>query len=329
MDDKGRMFCYLWEELVEKDGKLVPQGECKFGERWVFPDQNPEKEVHKRVRSSLGVRKDVYDEGRIRVLPAWDMSVLAERFGRNYKGARFDDFFRERIGYRKGTTGEIHTLPADEFRILVNKEIAKLNGPLPVANLSTLQMLTAEDILESFDNGNKVILADLAARFGKTIASAAIAVELDVDLVVIASYVKTVFTSFAGDLTSFEQFAHYVHVDTQDKDYQQKVEAALAEGKKVIAYVSMHQSINRIERVKFLFDLDIETFLIVDEADFGIHRSGQAKLLAESVSDKTKVLLMTGTNSDRSVTYWNVDDVFSVTYPEMLVQKRETMAEIA
>lgn len=322
----GKMFCYLWEELIEKDGDLVPSGECKFGERWVFENQDPEKEVRKRIRDSLGVRKDVYDDGRIRLARFWDMSELAERVGRNYKGAKFDDYFREEIGYRKGTTGEIHTLPAAEFKILVNKQIAKMEGPLPVAALSTLQMITAESIIDSFNSGSKVILADLAARFGKTIAAGAMAVEMESDLVVVASYVKTVFTSFAGDFTDFQQFSHYVHVDTQDNDYQKKITDAFAEGKKVVAYVSMHQSINRLNRIKFLFDLNVDTFLIIDEADFGIHREGQAKLLADAVSDKTRVLLMTGTNSDRSVTHWHVDDVFSVTYLEMLVQKRETMA---
>ena len=44
---EDKMYCYLWEEIEHL-------GECKFGERWVFAGQDPEKEVRKRVRESLG-----------------------------------------------------------------------------------------------------------------------------------------------------------------------------------------------------------------------------------------------------------------------------------
>jgi len=36
---------------------------------------------------------------------------------------------------------------------------------------------------------------------------------------------------------------------------------------------------------------------------------------------------MTGTNGDRAVTHWNIDDTINVTYPELIIQKNATIAE--
>ena len=55
------MYCYLWEEI----GDIT---ECKFGERWVFAGQDPEEQCRMRIRDSMGVRKDLYDEGKVRLI---------------------------------------------------------------------------------------------------------------------------------------------------------------------------------------------------------------------------------------------------------------------
>jgi len=181
----------------------------------------------------------------------------------------------------------------------------------------------AEEVIEMFDD-SQIILAELCARFGKTIWSAAVATEMDADIVVVASYVKTVFTSFATDITSFEQFAHYVHVDCGDADYQEKIEDALQNGQKVFAYLSLANSTKRQARIDFLFCWDVNTMLIVDEADFGAHTAKQADPLIEAVGTDVKTIIMTGTNSDRAVTHWKIDQITSVTYPELLMQKAES-----
>jgi len=312
------MYCYLWEELAHI-------GECKFGERWVFAGLDPEKDIRKRIRTSLGVRKDIYDQGGVRLVAFWNVTELAEKVGRNFKQARMDDWLREQIGYRKNATGEIHSLSGDEMQIKVNQLLQKLNQPLMTAELSSKQYEVAEEVIEMFED-SQIILAELCARFGKTIWSAAVATEMDADIVVIASYIKTVFTSFATDLTSFEQFARYVHVDCGKADYQEKVEEALQDGQKVIAYLSLANSTKRQERIDYLFCWDVNTMLIVDEADFGAHTAKQADPLIEAVGTDVKTIIMTGTNSDRAVTHWKIDKMTSVTYPELLMQKKETQS---
>ena len=218
---EDKMYCYLWEDIDDDN-------ECKFGERFVKAGQNPEKECAKRIRQSLGVRKDRYDEGKIRIVSIWDVSTIGNSVGKNRKGGKLDDFLRAKIGYRKGSTGEVHTLSGDEMKIKVNKVVSKFGQDLIVAGLSTKQYEIAEEVIDLFNTSSRVVLAELCARFGKTIWSASVAVEQEVDVVIVASYVKTVFTSFASDLTSFEQFAKYVHVDTSDDNYQERIDTALA-----------------------------------------------------------------------------------------------------
>jgi len=313
---RGRMFVYLWVDA------RTPT-ESKFGERFVLPDQDPERSCKKRIRESVGVTKHLIDEDVIQLIQFWDVSELANKIGRNHKGAKMDDWLREQIGYRKGRS-EFHKLSGEAMKLKINELLTKLGQPLPYADLSSKQYEVAAEVLEFFKLGKQVIMAELCARFGKSIWSAAVAVEQESELIIIASYVKTVFASFATDLTSFLQFANYVHVDTGDKDYKQQINDALAQNKKVFAYLSLANSTKRQERIDFLFANDKEKLLIVDEADFGAHKFKQAKPLIEKTDDKTRVIVMTGTNSDRAATHWKIDTMVSVTYPELLIQKEVT-----
>jgi hypothetical protein len=314
---KGRMFVYVWKE------KSNPE-ECKFGERFVFDGQDPKTECLKRVRESMGVRKDLFDTGEVELVAIWDVSELAERLGKNVARSRMDDHLRAMIGFRKGATGEIHTISAESMQYRVNRLLAKLAQPLPVAKFSTKQFEVATEVIEKFDAGNNVILAALCARFGKTIWSGGVAVETQADLIVVASYVKTVFTSFANDLTSFEQFASYEHVDASDPNYQTLIDDTLANNKKVFVYLSLANGPKRQSRIDFLFSRNVKTMLIVDEADFGAHQLGQAQPLVDKLDQIDYTIIMTGTNSDRAASIWPVDHVVSVTYPELLIQKKET-----
>jgi hypothetical protein len=67
--------------------------------------------------------------------------------------------------------------------------------------------------------------------------------------------------------------------------------------------------------------------LIIDEADFGIHRENQALPLVDESDNVDYILIMTGTNADRAVTHWRkTTSIVSVTYPELLMQKRITLS---
>lgn len=300
--------------------------ETKFGDHFVSGEMTPEEAEQHTIaymRSQYPRRTRYFDSDEV-LKKVWDISDYAKSQNKFYGASKIDDVIRPAIG-KPGKQGkEYHALHFDEVCFKVNRFLAKQGQPLITAGLSTKQYEIAEEVLTEFADGNRCVLAELCARYGKTIWSGAVAVEANADLVVVASYVKTVFTSFASDLTSFDQFANYEHIDTGKENYQEKITKALNTGKKVFAYLSLCNGSKRQERIDFLFDQKYTRMLIVDEADFGAHKFKQAKPLIEKIKKIEYTILMTGTNADRAATHWPVDTMVSVTYPELLIQKRMT-----
>lgn len=311
-----KMYCYLW---FEKD----KPNECKFGERWVFDGQDPEQEVWKRIKNSVGVRKDLIRDGTIQLVKIWDVTEYAKKINRYYIHGKVDDKIRPVIGFRKGSTGEVHELPPTEVETKVNKFLAKLGQPLPKAGLSQNQYDAAENVITAIAEGKRTIVAELCARFGKTIWSGSLVRETNAQLTIVASYVLTSFASFEKDLSSFEQFKELVLIDTANDDYQDVIDAALAQGKQVVAFLSMCSGNNRQKRIDYLFGLDVVRLVVVDEADFGVHQLKQSQPLIKARGDNDVVILMTGTNGDKAASVWPVDYYLSVTYPELLIEKHK------
>lgn len=315
-----RYWCYAWEDSTNPNF-------VKFGDHMTYQDDilDAKKDVFEYIRNSLSRMKYKWDKGDIKVHKIWDVSDYAKKVGRFYSHAGVDDYIRKmaNLGPRLGGRGDFHQIKAEDLIISVNKELNRFGLTLPEAKLSTLQYKVAEEILERYQSGDQIILADLCARFGKTIWSGAIAKELNFDLVIIASYVGTVFQSFAKDLTSFSQWQNYVHVDTIEKNWKNIVTENLRK-KPIVAYMSMCNGGHRQNRIDWLFSQQCSRFLIIDEADFGVHRPKQTKPLVDAVKQDDKVLLMTGTNPDRATSLWKIDYTTSVTYPELLVQKNES-----
>jgi hypothetical protein len=314
------MYCYLWYEKDKPD-------EAKFGERWVKSGQDPETEVWKRIKNSVGVRKDLIRDGTIQLECIWDVSEYSRKIRRFYAHGKVDDAIRPYIGFRKGSTGEVHKLPASEIKVKVNKFLAKLGQPLLVAGLSRNQYDAAENVLTAIAEGKRTVIAELCARFGKTIWSGALVRETDRPLTVVASYVLTSFASFEKDLTSFEQFRDLVLIDTANDDYQEVVDAALSQDKQVVAFLSMCAGSNRQKKIDFLFSRDADRLVVIDEADFGVHQLKQSRPLIEARQENDIVVLMTGTNSDKAASVWSVDHYLSVTYPELLIEKHQDRLE--
>lgn len=312
-----RMFCYLWYDVGFPD-------QCKFGERFVKADQDPWIECTKRMRSDAGSSKGRVDRGQRVLFHIWDVSVLAEREGRNHTGGHMDDWLRKQIGFVQDGDREFHTLHHEDMLVRVNKLLVKLGQPLVEADLSTLQYITAEEVLDFYSGGSKIVLASLCARFGKTIWSSFVGLELEAEIIVVATYVKTVITSFMGDITKFQQFADYDHIEASDDDAEEQLAASLASGRRAFIYLSMANGSKRQDRIDFIFDRPEKKMLIVDEADFGVHRDNQAIPLVDKSDQIDYILLMTGTNADRAVTHWKADNIVSVTYPELLMQKKAT-----
>jgi hypothetical protein len=318
-----KMMSYVWSDPnldeVKFGDHFVPMEGCSF--------EDAVEHTRRYVRTQFPRRGKHFDD-HVRV-HYWDVSEFAKSVDRFRPHSHIDDVIRPVIG-KKGKQGvEFHRRNFDDVVIRVNEFLAEQGQPLPVAGLSTLQYNTAVDIVDQINFGKRRILAELSARFGKTIWSGAVADEIDADLIVVASYVHTVFTSFAKDLTSFDQFKNMVHVDTKEDGYEKKIEDALEDGKKVVAYLPTTKGDKRQDRIDFLFDENLfvnRRLLLIDEADYGTHKSGQVAPLKEAIYDDDVLIIMTGTNGDKAVSEWDIDYSMSVTYPEMIISKR--MAEV-
>jgi len=315
-----RTVVYLWSEVSDPT-------ECKFGDTFVKAGQSAYKEVINRVRESLGVRKDLFDDGdKIELYHYWDVTEYIKRECKDrFKiHGKADDFIRAKLrgNTRKQSTGDVHKISAMEMFELVNEVLVKSNAQLTNLNYSVNQYVVLNEILVAINNGKRRICTDLCTRFGKTTWSLGISVETNCSVTIVASYVLTSFTSFKNEVATFEQFRNFVLVNSKDDDYNDQINNALKNNNKVIVFVSMCNGSNRESRLENLFTLNHDRLVIIDEADYGVHRLNQSDLLRKYVQDNDIVILMTGTNSDRAVTGWNIDYFTSTTYPELIIEKR-------
>ena len=309
-----RMFTYCWYEKTDPN-------KCKFGERWVLAGQDPEEEVWIRIKQSVGVRKDLIRSNMIDLCAYWDVTELSKSVNRYYKQSRMDDYIRPYIGHRSGSTGEIHDLSPDKLILKVNEFLKKTVQPLPVVGLSQWQLDAAENVIAAIANGDRTIMAELCARFGKTIWAGVLAVETGSKVTIVASYVLTSFASFAKDLTEFEQFRNLAVIDSASANYQDEVNAALEEGRQVIVFLSMCGGGKRQNRINFLFGLPQQRLVFIDEADFGAHTSKQADPFITARDNNDVIVLMTGTNGERACGNWSIDHYLGTTYAELLMER--------
>lgn len=310
---------YLYEDTDS------PETELKFGERFNdFPTlELAIEDVKKYIRSSQGRSKHKYDEGRIAVRYIRDASEYAKHFNRFKPHAKLDDFIRNKLvlGERVSNTSEFHRfIEADEFIRRINNELNNYQNS-PDVKLSTKQFDQLKNVIKALSNGALVILAELCARFGKTIWAGSLIREAEAQLTVITSYVLSSFYSFIKEFTSFQQFQDFVLVDTKDEDYKKRIKQGLEDGKQVIAFLSLCPGGLREDRVEFLYNKKIDILTIVDEADYGAHHPSQCDVLINAQKKNDRVVLMTGTGADRAVGNWNVDYHTSVTYVELLAEK--------
>lgn len=290
-------LCYVWQDL-----DAVP-AEQKFGDHFSIADNYADAvaETTRYIRGTLGRQKHKFDNGRVIVHKIWDVSEYAKLKGKFYPHAKVDDVIRPVVpGHIQA---DVHQIDANTLITNVNQELIRHKQTLPIVGLSINQLIAAKNVLTGISNGRRTIVAELCARFGKTIWSGVLVKESSAKLTIIASYVLTSFASFKKDLTSFQQFKDFVLVDSKDADYQEQIAEGLANGQQVVVFISMCSGGKRQVRIDHLFGINLGgegRLVIVDEADFGVHRANQAKPLIDGRSSQDVVILMTGTNGDKA-----------------------------
>lgn len=309
---------YVWQDLD------LPESDQKFGDHFTHAKTLEEavEDTKRYVRSSLARQKHRFDEGRIVIHKMWDATEYAKRIGRFGPHQKVDDAIRHVIGHH--LQNDWHRIDSDALIERVNRELIKHGQPLPMVGLSQPQYRAAENVLFAVRDGRRTIVAELCARFGKTIWSGALIRETNAQLTIVASYVLTVIASFKKDLSSFEQFRDLVLIDTADDDWEFDLDTALKNDQQVVVFLSMCGGGRRQNKIDRLFSVDLDGYgrlVLIDEADFGMHRTAQSQPLIDARGEQDVIVLMTGTNGDKAASIWPVDHYLNVTYTELLMDK--------
>ena len=298
--------------------------ETKFGDHFISADMSDaeaKEDTIAYIRTQYPRRGRHFDNGRV-LYEVWDVSDIAKKYKKFYKGSHIDDVIGEAVGRRGTKQGkEFHSLDFIDFKYRINEYFRKNNQPLPEAGLSPWQYEQANEVLEAIKLGKRIILAELCARFGKTIWAGALAVETGSKVTVIASYVLTSFASFAKDLNQFEQFRDVEIIDSADNNYTQQINNSLNAGKQVVVFLSMCGGSKRQDRIDFIFGLDESCLVFIDEADYGAHTASQTDPFIVAKKPQDIIILMTGTNGERACGNWEVDHYLGTTYAELLMEK--------
>jgi hypothetical protein len=299
--------------------------EVKFGDHFVPEDMSAEDAAAhtiRYVRSQFPRRATYFDTTNVEKA-VWDISDIAKAQGKFYPHSHIDDVVRTCIPGKPGTQGrEFHATTFDAAVHAVNTYIARSKQALPVVSLTQWQHDDVSEVVLEIAAGKRTILAELCARYGKTLWAGALTIETGARITIIASYVLSSFSSFAKDLSRFEQFRKLELVDAASSDYEQKVQDALDEGRQVLVFMSMCGGGKRQERLDFLFDLPHSRLVIIDEADYGAHQKNQCDPFIAARQPNDVVILMTGTNGDRACGSWKIDHYLSKTYAELVMVKR-------
>lgn len=155
--------------------------------------------------------------------------------------------------------------------------------------LQEVAILQCLDIIESETECSVNIIAELCARFGKTLTYLELFRRLENDIMIIPSYVHSVFSSFENEILGkyrdesigkWSNFSGFKVIDTiQDNGWKEKLEQNLGKSKLVVfvSVQSREESLDKFDIIKNISSS--RKFVVVDEADFGAWTESSQKVI--------------------------------------------------
>ncbi len=196
----------------------------------------------------------------------------------------------------------------------------------------TIWQLEAMDQIFSFlGEGKKKIMAELAARFGKTLEYLAMFLAVQHKVMVVGTYYLTALSSFKKEVNRYNEFSNFIVLELNSDTFQKDFAQGLKEDKKIVVLASLCGDKEVDHTVRNQNAQFVETFLdkitIIDEADYGAHTKSCVPFV-NRIGHGAPVILTTGTNSERAKgEHSSVDAFLRVTYLDMLM-KAGTKAKI-
>lgn len=201
--------------------------------------------------------------------------------------------------------------PVDLWRSELEKSIIRRE-----LKLTKWQIEVLEWIGNQIDAGKKSIMAELAARFGKTLLYLVLHHLLENRVMIVCSYYLSSFNSFKDEFYRYTLFENWIFLDASSEDFEQKYSEALNTNFKIVVFASLCGSSNVDKNSSLLKDFDSK-FVVTDEADYGAHTERSTKILNKIVGNSVHIRT-TGTDSDRASRAETPDAFIGYSYQDML-----------
>jgi hypothetical protein len=191
-------------------------------------------------------------------------------------------------------TGEVlsEKLIIDILKSIVsNEEFIKITRQEFIPHF--LQEVGIRQIIDAIENESELdvnIIAELCARFGKTLTYLELFRRLDNDVMIIPSYMHSVFTSFGNEILGkyndenigrWSNFSNFKIIDTREDgdNWIKKYEDNLGKSKLVV-FVSVRISEESFSKLDVIRNTDSSRkFILIDEADIGAHTTNSQKVI--------------------------------------------------
>jgi hypothetical protein len=200
-----------------------------------------------------------------------------------------------------------------------------------------LQELVIRNFLDIIENEQGIdvnIVSELCARFGKTLTYLELFRRLEKDVMILPSYMHSVFTSFKNEIVGkyddekigkWSNFVDFKIIDTrEDENWIKKYNDNLGKSKLVV-FVSIQtpsESFSKFDIIKNT--ASNRKFTLIDEGDLGAHTENSQKVI-DYVSMGGLKIVTSGTGIERaakSLIDKKISDIVSVSYTEMLLSKK-------
>lgn len=289
----GVLRCIVGDAIDTNAREAQYKGTRKqdFFSFWEIFD-NRDHAIHKELKRPTYRKKVKYAKSDVQTVEAFDFAVDSK-----WSKARMKQYVQE----------------------VISEAVESVNGRVQRVDFvpTTWQRKAIQFISDCLDQGKKTVLLELAARFGKTGTLTQLFEYSDADVMVVATYVKTVNTSFGDTVVKF--FSDTIsYLDSSDKDFETKLSSYLDQGRKVLVTCGLFNSSSLDKKVALIAKIP-NRFVVVDEADFGAHTPGNLDKV-EKLRCGVPLLLMTGTNAERAAGSHDIDAHMSFTYFDMLLE---------
>lgn len=200
-----------------------------------------------------------------------------------------------------------------------------------------LQEVVIRQVIDNLNKGESInIVAELCARFGKTLTFIELFNRMETDVMIVPSYMHSVFSSIEGEIVGnykdetigkWSNFYGFKIINTiEDSNWKEKFNSNLGKNK-MIVFVSIQSE--SLEKFDIIRSVDGKRkFILIDEADFGASTANSNKVISYMNSDGDipygLKIVTSGTGISKASKIFMdqiINDVVSISYTEMLLTK--------